>query len=166
MVESQESLRKEIQCLWEDVIYQAKIRLKSFDMSFRLEIRLLSIASVIELFCICFSIESNFFDFISIALTVISLIFTIYFWLNQWLYKELWEKYMNEYHELEHYFRSNEWKYKKSEIKEFCDKINSLNWEKKPWLFPYIKKIVECSILEETRHSWEKYPWWYFEKIN
>ena len=163
MPESQDALKKEIQCLWEDVIYQAKIWLKSFDMSFRLEIWFLSVASIIELLCICFSINSNILDFISVTLTVISLIFTIYFWLNQWIYKDYWEKYMSIYHELEHYYKSNVWKYKESEIKKFCTNINRLNWEKKPWLFPFIKSIVENTVKEETRHSWEKYPWRYFE---
>ena len=71
---------------------------------------------------------------------------------------------MELYHDLEYYFRSNNWNYRKPEINLFCEKINELNREKKPGLFPFIKLIVEKTVLEETRHSWEKYPWWYFEK--
>ncbi len=153
-----ENIKKLLQNQWENVWYNAKMFFKSHDITQRMQIVLLFLPTT--LWVISLAMDGvKILDVISLITSIFALVYFIYYWKNQELFMEWWEKYLDLYHEIESYFKTNN-TYEKIKLDEFMNKISSLNNQRKPSYHMFMKGWVEKTINKEMTYANEDKPWY------
>lgn len=155
-----ESLKTLLQNLWENTAFQSKMFFKSHDVTLIIQFLLLIIPSILWIISlsICDCNNTYWLDLSASILSIFALVYFIYFGKNQEIYKERWEKYIKLYHDIEFYYKGNEWKYNISQIEKFKEEITKLNMEKKIPCHSFIKWLVNWKIDQEMTYWNEKTP--------
>lgn len=153
-----ENLKKLLQNQWENIWFNAKMFFKSHDITQRLQIMLLFLPTA--LWVISLALDGlKLLDVISLIISIFALVYFIYYWRNQELFMEWWEKYLELYHEIETYYKSNA-EYSEAKIEQFKKWISLLNNQKKPTYHMFVKWWVERTMDKEMTYANEDKPWY------
>ncbi|MDD3119814.1 MAG: hypothetical protein PHF46_00185 [Candidatus Gracilibacteria bacterium] len=161
-----ENIKRQLQNIGENLAHQSKIYLKSHDLSIFLQLSLLSIPLILTLISFylsgCSTIDnlSKILDYFSFGISILALIYYVYFGKNTELYRSWGEKYLVLYKEVENYFKLN-LNYEVSIIESFIEKQNQLGLDNnKPNIHFCSKKWTDKVIEKEMKYGNEDVVWW------
>lgn len=150
---------KNLQNIWENAWYNAKMYFKSHDLSQIIQLTLLFIPVALSIVSLSFS-WVKLLDIVSTILSLFALVYFIWFWKNQELFMEWGEKYLELYHRIETYYKSYTSTYDNWIIEDFNKELSALNIQKRPEYHIFAKIWVEKTIDKEMTYSNESHPWY------
>lgn len=157
-----ENLKKQLQNIWENLAFQSKMFFKSYDSSINWQILLMILPMWLTL--VSFYLNgwdwAKILDYISFWLSILAMVWYMFFWKNTELYKEYWEKFLQFYKEVENYYKTKE-EYNANDINNFIEQQKILNTEQyKPSVMPWLHSKVAKKIEKEMGYANESVVWW------
>lgn len=150
-------LKEIIQDRWQNLAFEAKCYLKSHTISMFFQFILLFIPIVIWTFALKYTI-SGILEIIWFLISILGLLYYIFYWKNTQLYKEYGEKYISLHNELKEYYKAGN--YSNEEFNKFKVKHKLINDLWKPNTHFFSLYIVNMTI-EKEMTSWnEDTLWW------
>lgn len=151
--------KKQLQNIWENLWFQAKIFFKSHDLSIGIQFSLLVLPLLLSIASFYLG-GVKLFDYLSFTFSILALAYYWYFWKNSELYMSWWEKYLTIYKKTENLYRSTK-KISKEDVKWLNIMEESLCLDKnKPATHPFAKIWVDLTIEKEMKYWNEKVVWW------